>query len=161
MTTFLRRPPLSSAIDKANRDVRGKVSVADLNWLHDHPVTWVQALQALIHDTEGALAKGKLHIAALQSDPARTADLAEVQRRQLTRRHYLDKCLHRRDEVASLIGFETFTFASDARLVTLLTEAENRLEEGDSDEAGDILAQALDSMAATTARLHADNVRSA
>jgi cytochrome c-type biogenesis protein CcmH/NrfG len=45
--------------------------------------------------------------------------------------------------------------------VKLLAEEENLLEAGDSDQAGDVLAQVLDSMAATVEHRRVLNARSA
>jgi hypothetical protein len=158
MTVFLVRPPLEKALTLADRDIKGaSLTTEEVRWLHEHPLTWAQALEVMRDDVENHIAKARLAIAHLKPTIGVLASAEyltakhEIEKREVSKRHFLQKVKDRKAMALSLVGYDSHALVSDATLVAALLKVEILLERGDSDQAQDMLSTWLDRIEARTA----------
>ena len=97
--TFLPRPPLEKALDLVDRDLKNKsLTPTELRWLHDHPVTWLQALQEMRREVQAHIARTKLNLG-----PLKPGDGEQPSAQYLEAKREVDQRVQRQQHFLSLV----------------------------------------------------------
>lgn len=147
---FANRPPLARALELAEREVKQHdLSVAELDWLRSHPVTWLRALTTMKARVESHINKSRTGLEPLKPLPGTSPSVEylrakqETDRRNVARFHFLEVLVAQINEVKSLLGFDQAYMANDAEFVDSVQMAVHLIHAGKPDQAAGVLESLL------------------
>lgn len=108
---FQALPPLRLARAQADKEIQDKALPAEVQWLYEHPILWLQALHQMKSDVQRRIEKSRLDVKRAHDFPVSgepTEEYLKVKRHtaelNIRQVHFLRLVERRIEEVASLLG---------------------------------------------------------